>query len=96
MTIETIETLGEEDALLLLELKWITPIQSGLETLPGEVISSMVSEIQDLEHKYATTYADIETEKRNASKSLIAMIGRLTGNGNDLNGLAEFKKYMEE
>ncbi len=96
VTIETIETLGEEDALHLLELKWITPIQSGLETLPGEVISSMVSEIQDLEHKYATTYADIETEKRNASKSLIAMIGRLTGNGNDLNGLAEFKKYMEE
>lgn len=96
VTIETIETLEEEDALHLLELKWITPIQSGLETLPGEVISSMVSEIQDLEHKYATTYADIETEKRNASKSLIAMIGKLTGNGNDLNGLAEFKKYMEE
>ncbi|MGO5275001.1 type I restriction-modification system subunit M [Holdemanella porci] len=95
-TIETIETLEEEDALHLLELKWITPIQSGLETLPGEVISSMVSEIQNLEHKYATTYADIETEKRSASKSLIGMIGRLTGNGNDLNGLAEFKKYMEE
>lgn len=63
VTIETIETLEEKDALHLLELKWITPIQSGLETLPGEVISSMVSEIQDLEHKYATTYADIETEK---------------------------------
>lgn len=96
VTIETIETLEEKDALHLLELKWITPIQSGLETLPGEVISSMVSEIQDLEHKYATTYADIETEKRNASKSLIAMIDKLTGNGNDLNGLAEFKKYMEK
>lgn len=96
VTIETIETLEEKDALHLLELKWITPIQSGLETLPGEVISSMVSEIQDLEHKYATTYADIEIEKRNASKSLIAMIDKLTGNGNDLNGLAEFKKYMEK
>ena len=96
VTIETIETLEEKDALHLLELKWITPIQSGLETLPGEVSSSMVSEIQDLEHKYATTYADIETEKRNASKSLIAMIDKLTGNGNDLNGLAEFKKYMEK
>lgn len=96
VTIETIETLEEKDALHILELKWITPIQSGLETLPGEVISSMVSEIQDLEHKYATTYADIETEKRNASKSLIAMIDKLTGNGNDLNGLAEFKKYMEK
>ena len=96
VTIETIETLEEKDALHLLELKWITPIQSGLKTLPGEVISSMVSEIQDLEHKYATTYADIETEKRNASKSLIAMIDKLTGNGNDLNGLAEFKKYMEK
>lgn len=95
-TIETIETLEEEDALHLLELKWITPIQSGLESLPGEVIASMVSEIQNLEIKYATTYADIETEKRSASRSLIGMIGKLTGNGNDLNGLAEFKKYMEE
>lgn len=94
-TIATIETLQEEDALHLLELKWIKPIKSGLETLPGEVISSMVSEIQNLKLKYATTYMDIETEKKKAFISLIEMIGNLTGNGNDLKGLAEFKKYME-
>lgn len=95
-TIETIENLEEEDALHLLELKWIKPISAGIETLPGDVISLMVSEIKNLKKKYATTYKDIETAKKAASKSIIEMIGELSGSADDLEGLAEFKKYMED
>lgn len=96
VTIETIKNLEEEAALHLLELKWIRPISSGLETLPGDVISTMVSEIKNLKTKYATTYKDIETAKKVTSKSIIGMIGELSGSADDLEGLAEFKKYMEE
>lgn len=94
-TIETIHNLGEESALHLLELKWIKPIMVGLETLPGEVISTLITEIIKLKSKYAATYKDIESAKEKTAKSIIEMIEELSGKNNDLEGLAEFKKYME-
>lgn len=94
-TIETIKNLEEEDALHLLELKWIKPISVGLETLTGDVISSMVSDIEHLYTKYLTTYEDIENAKKETAKSIIDMIGELSGSADDIEGLAEFKKYME-
>lgn len=95
-TIETIENLEEEDALHLLELKWIKPILVGLETLPGDVISSMVSEIENLKIKYSMTYEDVENEKKATSKLISDMIGELSGSLDDMAGLDEFKKYMED
>lgn len=94
-TIETIHNLGEESALHLLELKWIKPIMVGLETLPGEVISTLITKIIKLKSKYASTYKDIESAKEKTAKSIIEMIEELSGKNNDLEGLAEFKKYME-
>ena len=44
--------------------------------------------------KYATTYSDIEIKKESAAGSLIQMIDGLSGSKDDLDGLAEFKKYM--
>ena len=93
-TIETIKNLDEEDALRLLELKWIEPIVSGLGTLPDDVITALVSEVENLNSKYATTYSDIEVKKESAAGSLIQMIAGLSGSKDDLDGLAEFKKYM--
>lgn len=93
-TIETIKNLDEEDALRLLELKWIEPIVSGLGTLPDDVITALVSEVENLNSKYATTYSDIEVKKESAAGSLIQMIDGLSGSKDDLDGLAEFKKYM--
>ena len=90
-TIETIKNLDEEDALRLLELKWIEPIVSGLGTLPDDVITALVSEVENLN---STTYSDIEVKKESAAGSLIQMIDGLSGSKDDLDGLAEFKKYM--
>lgn len=67
----------------------------GLETLPGEVISTLITDIIKLKSKYATTYKDIELAKEKTAKSIIEMIEELSGKNNDLEGLAEFKKYME-
>lgn len=78
-TIETIKNLDEEDALRLLELKWIEPIVSGLGTLPDDVITALVSEVENLNSKYATTYSDIEVKKESAAGSLIQMIDGLSG-----------------
>ena len=95
-TIDKIKSLEEDEALYLLELKWIRPILSGLETLPVDVISSLISDVEKLNAKYATTYKDIETSKLLTSRSIISMIEDLSGSDEDLEGLAEFKKYMEE
>ena len=94
-TIETIKNLEEDEALHLLELKWIKPITTGLETIPGDIISSLISNIKRLKSKYETTYKDIENAKKITSKSIIEMIEELSGSIEDLEGLAEFKKYME-
>ncbi len=93
-TIDKIKSLEEDEALYLLELKWIRPILSGLETLPADVISSLISDVKKLNTKYATTYSDIEVKKESAAGSLIQMIDGLSGSKDDLDGLAEFKKYM--
>lgn len=95
-TIKTIENLEEEDALHLLELKWIKPISEGVLTLPEDVISSLIFEIMNMKAKYSTTYEDIENEKIIVSKSIVDMIEALSGSADDLEGLAEFKKYMED
>ena len=92
-TIKTIENLEEEDALHLLELKWIKPISEGVLTLPEDVISSLIFEIMNMKAKYSTTYEDIEII---VSKSIVDMIEALSGSADDLEGLAEFKKYMED
>lgn len=95
-TIDKIKSLEEDEALYLLELKWIRPILSGLETLPADVISSLISDVEKLNTKYATTYKNIETSKISTSRSIISMIEDLSGSAEDIEGLAEFKKYMEE
>lgn len=95
-TIETIENLEEPEALHLLEKKWIKPIVDGLAVLPEDIIALMVSDIESLYEKYSTTYEDIENEKKITAKSIIDMIGELTGNSNDMEGLAEFRKCMED
>lgn len=92
----TLDCIIQQDALRPLELKWIEPIVSGLGTLPDGVITALVSEVENLNSKYSTTYSDIEVKKESAAASLIQMIDGLSGSKDDLYGLAEFKKYMGE
>ena len=44
---------------------------------------------------YEITYKNIENEKKETSKSIIMMIGELTGSTDDIEGLKEFRRYME-
>ena len=96
MTKETIENLEEDTALRLLEKKWIQPIVSGLNQMPKTVVDQMILKLEELKEKYAITYKDIEASKRETTSSLIDMINDLTGSPYDLEGLEEFKRFMEE
>ncbi len=93
-TMETIENLTDAQVLELLELKWIDPLTKELAKLPDLVVDSLVSKIQVLQKKYATTFLDLENEIRQTEKELAKIMDDLDGDEYDLKGLGEFKSLL--
>lgn len=93
-TMETIENLTDAQVLELLELKWIDPLTKELAKLPDLVVDSLVSKIQALQKKYATTFLDLENEIRQTEKELAKLMDDLDGDEYDLKGLGEFKSLL--
>ena len=94
LTKKTIEELTDEQAIDLLRLKWIEPLYAAISYIPYEVVAGLVKSVELLSQKYAVTYKDIGEKISDAEKSLCDMIGELTGNDYDVQGLAEFRKLL--
>jgi type I restriction enzyme M protein len=94
LTKETIEALSDEQVYTLLEKKWIESLVNNLNKLPDSVVDSLVSKLQALQTKYATTYFDIEKEIKETEEQLCSMIDDLVGNEFDMKGLSEFKALL--
>ena len=90
-----IEGLSDEQALVLLEKKWIAPLTAELAKLPDSVVNSLVGKIQALQQKYATTFFDVENEIHETERQLAQMLDELDGSEYDLKGLSEFKSLLE-
>lgn len=95
LTKETIESLSDNQALELLEIKWINPIVSNIGKLPNEVIKELVEKIQKLADKYAITYASVVQEINDAERSLSSLIDNLVGDEFDMKGLSEFQLLLK-
>ena len=93
-TKDTIERLSDEQALDLLEKKWIAPLIESIHKLPDTVIDSLVSKIQALQNKYATTFFEVEQQISETEATLSGMIDDLEGNEYDMLGLNELKKLL--
>ncbi len=93
-TKETIENLTDEQAIALLEKKWIKPLMDSLMRLPELAVDSLISKIQSLQKKYETTYFDLEREIKETEKQLASMIDELEGDEFDMKGLSEFKSLL--
>lgn len=91
LTKETIENLDEEGVNGLLEKKWIAPLISSIQQLPTEKLAHLETKLIALAEKYATTYADVESEIAETEKALAKMIDQLTGSEADMRGLLELK-----
>ena len=91
----TIEALNDEQVNALLALKWISPFLAELNTLPDTLINELTSKVQTLADKYATTYADVARDIKNTENELAGLIDELTGNDADMQGLAEFKTFLQ-
>ena len=91
---DKIENLTEEEQVELLKIKWITPILTGIENIPGTVISSLTSKVSKLSKKYEETMVDLSYKIETSEKELCAMLDDLTGDEFDIKGLHEFKKLL--
>lgn len=91
----TIEGLTDQQANELLHLKWITPLSTELAAMPSAVISQLTSQVQALADKYAVTYSQVANEIKTTEQELADMMGELTGNEFDMQGLAELTKLLK-
>lgn len=94
LTKTTIEQLTDEQVRTLLELKWIDPIVSGLQSMPSEIIKDLTAKVQALADKYATTYEAVEKQIQDTQTELCELIDELDGNEFDMKGLSEFRALL--
>lgn len=91
----TIEALNDEQVNNLLYLKWIAPLCSELATMPNAVINQLTSQVQALADKYAVTYLQVANDIKTTEQELAEMMGELTGNEFDMQGLAELTSLLK-
>ncbi len=91
----TIEDLTDEQVNELLHLKWIMPLSLELAAMPSGVISQLTSQVQVLADKYNVTYSQVAKEITSTERELAKMMGELTGNEFDQQGLNELTKLLK-
>lgn len=90
-----IEGLADEQVNELLHLKWIAPLSQELAAMPNAVITLLTSQVQALADKYAVTYSQVANEIKTTEQELSQMMGELTGNEFDMQGLAELTNLLK-
>ena len=93
-TKEVIEGLTEDEALQIVEQKWIASLVRELNDISSSVITDVSSRITYLSQKYATTMHDIQREKVSVRSNLVSMVGQLTAGSSDMEGLKEFRLIL--
>lgn len=94
-TKKTIESLTDEQVNNLLHLKWIGPLNIELVAMPNIVISQLTSQVQALADKYAITYSQVENDIKSTEQELADIMGELTGNEFDMQGLAALTNLLK-
>ena len=89
-----IETIETEDALKLLEKKWIVPLCNEIENLPEKMLNELLKHIKYLENKYKKSFIDLDIEIKATENELSKMLDELTGNEFDMEGLEKFKSLL--
>ena len=93
-TKQYIETVSDEDAIALIEKKWISVLCNKINDLPNKLITDFVSMVMKLIKKYETTLTAIDTEISEVEESLAEMLDELTGDEFDMKGISAFKALL--
>ncbi len=89
-TKDVIENLSEEEALRVLENKWVAPLVVDLKAISTDIILSAIDKMEYIAQKYSITMHDIQSEKIAIRSSLSDMVGMLQAQGADQEGIQEF------
>lgn len=93
-TKEIVEGLSEDEALKIVELKWLKPLYNDLIKLPDIVINDFIAKLNSLLKKYSKPLSDIEDQTRETEMQLSTMIGELDADDQDMQGIDEFIKLI--
>lgn len=93
-TIKKIEGLTDSEINELLEEKWILPLCTSLNEMPGKVVDDFVSSLTKMTEKYSETLSSIGNEIKQTQIELFELMDELTGNDFDLKGLENLKGIL--
>ena len=94
LTKKTIEELDDAQAMQLIKLKWVTPLVEKMAGLPAAIINDFIAKLIALSKKYETTFAEVDHQISETESSLANLLGELTGNEFDMQGINELKKLL--
>lgn len=89
-----IEGMELEQAKVVLEEKWITPIVSGIMALPENLISGFIAKLVALQQKYAVTFATVGERIETTESNVSSYVSKLKGDEYDMAGLEELQKLL--
>lgn len=89
-----IETMNTEEALKLLEKKWIDPLCEEIGKLPDMMLKNFIKNIKKLGEKYKKSFNDLDKEISLTEKAISDMLVDLDGNEFDMKGLEEFRSLL--
>lgn len=93
-TIKKIEGLSDSEINELLEEKWILPLCTSLNEMPGKVVENFISSLTKMTEKYSETLSSIGNEIKQTQIELFELMDELTGNDFDLKGLENLKGIL--
>lgn len=93
-TIKKIEGLTDSEINALLEGKWILPLCTSLNEMPGRVVDGFISSLTKMTEKYSETLSSIGNEIKQTWKELFDLMDELTGNEFDMKGLENLKGIL--
>ena len=92
--IKKIECLTDSEINELLEEKWILPLCTSLNEMPGKVVDDFVSSLTKMTEKYSETLSSIGNEIKQTQQELFELMDELTGNEFDMKGLENLKGIL--
>jgi type I restriction enzyme M protein len=63
--------------------------------MPSAVINQLTTQVQNLADKYAVTYSQVASDIKDTEQELAEMMGELTGNEFDQQGLNELTNLLK-
>lgn len=94
-TKETIESLSDYQAKVLLKHKWVDLLMDSITELPKEFINDISIKVKKLNDKYNITFSEITNDIKDNQNKLLSLINDLEGDDFDMKGLSELKSLLK-